>query len=150
MPAGELPFLVEVWSHVQVDTSGWLVGNSVCTELVVKAANVRLQGLRRMRQGCPMPLLEPIRPAIWGTGLRTTEAKWLSDLADKGLVLRRPVLRAAGTRGALAVEYDAAWMHPPPARAAPRARGAAGGARCARRARSFGRERHGRRLGATS
>jgi len=81
--------------------------------------------MRRKRQGCTMPLLEPIRPAVWGSGLRTTEAKWLSDLAEKGLVLRRTVLRAAGTRGALAVEYDAAWMHPSQAREAPRARGAA-------------------------
>ena len=32
-----------------------------------------------------MPLLEPVRPVIWGSGLRTLEAKWLDALAGRGL-----------------------------------------------------------------
>ena len=72
-----------------------------------------------------MPLLEPVRPVIWGSGLRTLEAKWLDDLAGRGLAPRGVVARMPGNRGALAVEYDAHWMHPSQARAPPRARGAA-------------------------
>jgi hypothetical protein len=125
VPAGELPFLVGPWCSVPVDPSGWHIGESVCTELVVKTANLRMQGLRRLQPDCPMPLLAPLKPVIWGSGLRDLEAKWMDNLAGRGLAPRGLVARVPGNRGALAVEYDALWLRPSPARPPPRARGLA-------------------------
>ena len=66
VPAGELPFLVGPWSCVQVDPSGWHVGESVCTELVVKTANLRLQGLHAC-VGCSLPCLPCVFFFLRGT-----------------------------------------------------------------------------------
>ena len=52
-------------------------------QLLVKAANLRLQAVRAMLAGFRNPITCPLRPAIWEGGLRAAE----SALAQCGLQL---------------------------------------------------------------
>ena len=136
VPSGAQPYLVGGWAEATVDPGGWLIGKEPCTQLLVKAANLRLQAARAMLAGFPNPISCPLRPAIWDGGLREAEARWRAALAGRGLMARGVSAAPAGQRTQRNPAFEAPWMHPPPPRAAPaerRARAAARAERAARR-----------------
>ena len=135
-PSGAQPYLVGGWADATMDPGGWLIGKEPCMQLLVKAANLRLQAARAMLAGFRNPITCPLRPAIWEGGLRAAEGRWRDALAGRGLMARGVPAARAGQRMLRNPAFEAPWMHPPPPRVAPderRARAAARAERTAQR-----------------
>ena len=88
-------------------------------QLLVKAANLRLQGARAMLAGFRNPITCLLRPAIWEGGLRAAEGRWRDALAGRGLMARGVPAARVGQRMLRNPAFEAPWMHPPPPRVAP-------------------------------
>ena len=134
VPSGEQPYLIGGWADATVDPGGWLIGTRPCTQLLVKAANLRLQAARAVLAGFPNPSSCPLRPAIWEGGLEEAEGRWRDALAGRGLMARGAPAAPAGPRMQRNPAFEAPWMHPAPPRVAPAERRARAAARAERTA----------------
>ena len=103
-------------------------------QLVVKAANVRLQAAHAMLAYYRNPVRCPLRPALWEGRLRATEDRWRATLAGRGLMARlAPAAAADGPRAQRDPALNAFRMRQPPPRPAPAQRAAARADHAARR-----------------
>ena len=123
------PYLLGKWSHAPVDPNVWGVSQSMpVSHFVARVARERMLHATVRAAGRGYVPGEGVCPRIWGMGtsqpagsLVAWETRMLQHLANRryGLGPSHAAGVSRAPQGIHANVYDAAWMHPSPARALP-------------------------------